>query len=295
MTDESHKPKPRFNWFYILFPLTLFWVIILSVRHVNRSGPAEGAAPPADSAFNLDDVPVEEAKEQPPAYVSHFERELKARQMRSGEAGLVGLVPEDRGKPKAKPEAGQGPRLDAAQAERERQLLAKYKSVLIRQDQAIYRMTHGYYKKYALVREVNAHFGRKNMPRYMALIDQYTKDRNPFALWRGAVALPEFREGVKKYIRSPEALRLGLKMLADGLELKPPKPLIEEGIRFSTHDNDVSRFMSKDFMPEILPRLPQALLDSQISEDSRRTSSGLAGQVAAPAAGEPGLLSGTRK
>jgi hypothetical protein len=53
--------------------------------------------------------------------------------------------------------------------------------------------------------------------------------------------------------------------------------------------------MSKDFMPEILPRLPQALLDSQISEDSRRTSSGLAGQVAAPAAGEPGLLSGTRK
>ncbi|MFA5137955.1 MAG: hypothetical protein WC728_01890 [Elusimicrobiota bacterium] len=293
MTDEARRPKPRFNWFYILFPLILFWVIILSIRHVNRPSPAE--APPADNVFNLDKAPVEDPKDQPAAYVSRFEKELEARQMRPGEAGLAGLVPENRGEAKSKPDASQVSGLDPAEAERERQLLAKYRDVLIRQDKAIFNMTHGYYKKYALVREVNAYFGRKNMPRYMALIDQYTKDRNPFALWRGAVALPEFREGVKKYIRNPDALRLGLRMLADGLELKPPKPLLDEGIRFSTHDNDVSRFMGKDFMPEILPRLPQALMDPQISEDSRRTIRDLAGQVAGPAAGAPNLLPSAQK
>ena len=65
------------------------------------------------------------------------------------------------------------------------------------------------------------------LPRYKALYQRYHKDRNLFSFFRDAVALPEVRTGVKKYMLNGEAMKVGVMMLAEGLTQPVPQPVMQ--------------------------------------------------------------------
>ena len=93
------------------------------------------------------------------------------------------------------------------------------------------------------------------MGRFMALKEQYAKDRDAFKWARSTVALPEVRAAVWKFAQKPEVWTVSFQMMTEALkEHRPPKPIYDETMRFITTDTGVSNYISQ-FASDVMPSL----------------------------------------
>jgi hypothetical protein len=199
----------------------------------------------------------------------------------------VGDVPVTSGsKPPLRP-GGRKKLAEAEQTERDMAFLNKHSQLIAVEDRRLRAISRKYHKKYKIVDEVSRYFGA--LPNYMALLKKY-RETNPFALMRRSVALPEVRAGVKKFAARPEAMSVGVMMVAEAISGKPPKPIVDEAMRFLNEDDAVGEFMHTDFWPQVLPRLPAAIIETPMTPETRKTMQEMAGTLTgAPMAGAPNL------
>jgi len=190
------------------------------------------------------------------------------------------------------PQAG-GKKKEVDETARDMAFLNKHSQLIAAEDRRLRGITKRYRKKHKIVDEVSRYFGR--LPNYMALLKQY-RDTNPFALLRKSVALPEVRAGVKKFAARPEAMSVGVMMVAEAVGGKPPKPLVDEALRFLNEDDAVGSFMHRDFWPQVLPRLPAAMIETPMDPDTRKTMQEMAATLTgASLAGAPNLTGQPRR
>jgi len=98
-----------------------------------------------------------------------------------------------------------------------------------------------YYKKYAVVREIDSEFGK--LDRFMALKAKYEKDRDPYAWARAAIALPEVKQAIVK-------------------TAPPPTSLYKETMRFLSQDPGMSKYVGElnmEITPKAMKVLPFAM------------------------------------
>lgn len=262
--EDADSPPPAppsgFKWWLALFPIVILSLLMwwMLGREPRQAEPVEVADA---GSFNVDEVPKDEppAEPEPPArYVSQAEREAKEREASSG-PGLSGFVTEKDNifykDPKLKEDESK---------EKEREFLAKYGRLIKNEEDRLSVITRRYRKKYPVVREVDMAFGR--LPRYMALRDEYIKNRNIYDFVRGSIALPEVRKTVYKYATNGEVWKATMGMMLEGLRQKPPKPVYDEAKRFLTEDKKVATFVT-DLTGYLIPRtgqlLPQAIQPGQ--------------------------------
>lgn len=110
------------------------------------------------------------------------------------------------------------------------------------------------------VAKMDAEFA--SMPRFMALKDQYGKDRDAYKWARGAIALPEVRNALLHYSANPKVVGALAKAALEALSNPPPKTLYQEMLRFISTDSGMSPYV-KELAGTALPRaastLPEAL------------------------------------
>lgn len=264
MDEEAPPPPPPpssgFNWVLALIPLVaiglfLYWMVGRKTAVVEETEAVEA------NSFNVAEVPQDEptqAAAVPANYVSPAEAEAKARERASG-PGLSGFVAEKDGMfykdPKAK---------EDEERQRERDFIAKHDGTIRATQQKLNVITRRYYKKEKIVRDVDAAFGK--LPRYMALKEQYNKDRDAYAFVRGAVGLKEVRQTVYKYATNVDVWRVTIGMMTEGLKQKPPPPVYNEVKRFMADDVKVAGFVT-DLTGYMMPRmggiLPQVVKPGQ--------------------------------
>ncbi|MBI3296789.1 MAG: hypothetical protein HYZ75_01400 [Elusimicrobia bacterium] len=262
MQEEAPPPPPQepgFRWWLALIPIVLLSLLMYWLVGGRPGQPETVARTDEDKAFNVDEVPPEDAPAEP--YVSNAEREAAARMDGSaGGPGLSGFIPE---KDKIFHKENTAAAKDDSR-EKEAAFIKRYDPLIRREQRRLNQITARYRKKEAVVRQVDMAFGA--LPRYMALRQQYYKDRNPYAFVRGAITLPEVRKTVFKYATSPEVWRVTVGMMVEGLRQKPPPEVYNETKRFMTEDKTVSGFVT-DVSAHIMPRagllLPAAIRPGQ--------------------------------
>lgn len=204
--------------------------------------------------------------------------------------GVGDVAPAQGGKPTGGPKKKE-PKDETA---RDMAFLSKHSQLIAAEDKRLRGITKKYHnKKYPIVDEVSRYFGR--MPNYMKLLREY-RSKNPFELLRKSVALPEVRDGVKKFAARPEAMSVGVRMVAEAVGGKPPKPLMDEAMRFLNEDDTVGSFMHRDFWPQVLPRLPGAMIATPMDPETRKDMDTLASTLTGvPMAGAPNITGQPRK
>lgn len=136
----------------------------------------------------------------------------------------------------------------------ERAFIKKYDHVIRSEHARLHRLGSQYYRKYKVVREVDAAFRR--LPRYMALRRQYKNDHDFYKFTRGVVSLPEFRKTVRKYALNVDVWKAGLQFMDDALKEKPPKPVYDEVLRHLTNDRIVGGYLT-DVSEWLSPHVPK--------------------------------------
>ncbi|MFA5137728.1 MAG: hypothetical protein WC728_00745 [Elusimicrobiota bacterium] len=239
---------------------------------------------PSEPSTRIDVDPAElEAETKTAGYVSLAEQEFEARS-RMIEGGLP-LDKDASTRAQARPEQ---PRVDAERRSRELRFLAEHRKEMDQAVSEFYGAAKLRFKNDPKIREINAAFNRKNMPRFMELHDKYHKN-DPFELWRKAFLLPEFRQGVRKYVTDPAAIKAGVRILADFASKAPPTPAVREGLFFAATDERANDFLRENFWPKVLPQLPGALQQAEVPAIARTPASGLAAVVSGTEGHKPGV------
>ena len=118
-----------------------------------------------------------------------------------------------------------------------------------------------YYKKYAVVREIDSEFGK--LDRFMALKAKYEKDRDPYAWARAAIALPEVKQAIVKYAANPMAWKAAIEMVSEVFKTAPPPTsLYKETMRFLSQDPGMSKYVGElnmEITPKAMKVLPFAM------------------------------------
>ena len=265
MDDDAPIPPPPqqssgFKWVLAFIPLVAIGLFLFMMVG-RKSAVVEETESVEAQSFNVDEVPEEPAP--PPsaagaAYVSPAESETRARE-RAGGPGLSGFVAEKDGMfykdPKQK---------EDEERQREKDFIAKHDASIRASQEKLNVITRRYYKKEKVVREVDKAFGKR--PRYMALREQYYKDRDAYAFVRGAVGLKEVRQTVYKYATNVDVWRVTLGMMSEGLKQKPPPPGNNEIKRVMTDDTKIASFVT-DLTGYMMPRMgtivPQVIKPGQ--------------------------------
>lgn len=294
MENASGGSSNRFNWWFLVGPVLGMGLLIWFF--MGRSpAPVEN---PGDGDFNVEAVPdKDEPQTGDTAYVSEFEKQRDAWK-KDGGPGLTGFTPEAElkyepgAKTAAKPGEKKGPSLD--ELAHQKAFLSKNMGIIERERVKFAMLCKRYYKEQPIVREVNKYFGRQNMPRFMAVYDQALKDKNLYKYGRDALALPEVRTGIKKYLTNPDSLKVGLMMLADVMSTKPSKSLTDETFRFMAADEQVSAYMAKEFWPTVIPRLPSALIGAPIPDSAKGSIADLANSLSGAQVGAPNIGGGKK-
>ncbi|MFH1723562.1 MAG: hypothetical protein ABII00_02955 [Elusimicrobiota bacterium] len=246
MTNPPPRRGSGINWLLALFPIIVLSVLVWFF--VSRRGEEPQTAPDQYSAFNLAEAPEEASSRPGDEYVSRFEKRSQERMGGSARGpGLAGFVPETGGAYR-KDRKGDG----RFEREREEEMIKKYDPMIRKEVKRLSRITKRYHKKHAVVREVDRAFGK--LPRYMALREQYLKDRNAYDFVRGAIALPEVRRLIRKYSLDVDVWKVALGMSSEAMKQKPPKPLYDEIVRFFTTDKKVSKFVA-DWTNWMMPNM----------------------------------------
>jgi len=248
--EETHLleacKKARNPWLLAIVPLFVLGGV--SFYLLSKSGPPIESQKPAKSydEFNLSKAPPPAdpfagAKLPPPGSKLPPKESL----------GLSGFSPESDGifKKDAKMRA-------SAAREREAAFIKKYDPMIRKEQERLNRITGKYYKERAVVRKVDAAFGK--LPRYMKLRAKYEKDRDPYSFVRGAVGLPEVRKLIRKCALDPDVWSAAMDMTLEAMAKKPPKPLYNEAQRFLTSDKQVKGFMGK-FTKWMTPKVPEMM------------------------------------
>ena len=92
------------------------------------------------------------------------------------------------------------------------------------------RIARLYYARHRVVRDVDRAFGR--LPRYMAVKHAYQRDDNPFKFARDAIALPEVRGEIKRWLGNPQAWLAALGMINQTLRDPPPQDVYRAAQEF---------------------------------------------------------------
>ncbi|HBL17952.1 MAG: hypothetical protein A2X36_06545 [Elusimicrobia bacterium GWA2_69_24] len=254
MADQERQSSSA--WLFALLPLAILGGFIFV--YIQRQGEEPlPAKTPEVSEFNLPEAP--EVKPDDP-----LTREL-APVVPSGPTpeaappkgpGLSGFVAETDGMFSRDPKA-----IAEAKREGEKEFIKKYDPAIRKEQERLSRIGAKYYKKYAVVREVDAAFG--SLPRYMALKQQYNKDRDAYEWARKTVALPEVRDMIRKYALKPDVWKAAVEMSLEGVKQTPPKPVYDEMVRFLTSDKSVGDFIGK-FTKWMTPKVPGILTQGAI-------------------------------
>jgi hypothetical protein len=269
MTDN---PPPQKNnaAMYLLLASVAFLMAAFGWKMMQPKGQSQIAD---NSAFNLDEVPQDEANSAV-TYETRFEREAKQRLDRQG-PGLAGFVPET-GRGFKESSASKKPRkgakasaqsVSAKQRAREKKVWSKYKEMYYGWAGKVMSIGRKYRKKSKIVKEIDRYFG--GMPRFMALKKKHEAGEiDAYTYWRGVTSLPEFRNGVKKYAGSKDAIKAGVQMTGEILASKPPKALYRETFRAITEDDQIAGFMSENFWPQVTPKLPMVMMNTEMPPGS---------------------------
>ena len=129
----------------------------------------------------------------------------------------------------------------------EKEFLRAHDAQLKAYQERLRGITRRYHAKYPMVRKVDHAFG--NLPRYMAVKEQYGRDRDAYKWARNAIALPEVRALIKNYASSPEVWQAAIGMMLEALKNPPPPEIRAEVKRFLADEPVMQEFMA-DFSQE---------------------------------------------
>lgn len=133
--------------------------------------------------------------------------------------------------------------VSAADREREMQAMIRLHPVLRQYQKKLREIVARHWQKYPVVREIDAEFGK--LGRFVALRRRYERDKDAHQFAREALALPEVRALVKRYLANGQAWRATLSMINEAIKAPPPKPLMDEMKHFFTHDEAVMEYTAK--------------------------------------------------
>lgn len=202
----------------------------------------------AYNAFNVPDAPASEERQPASEQTSPVAAGQAAARPQKGGPGLAGFVPET--SPLFTGKKGGKEAADPA-SKAEQEFIRKYDAaVLGYQERVLKPLSDKYYKKYAIVRQVDSAFAR--LGRLMDLRRQYEKDRNAYKWARGVASLPEVRKTALQFASKPEVWKVGTEMALEALRSPPPKPIQDEMKRFITSDDKMTEFVG-DFSQQLIP------------------------------------------
>lgn len=237
---------------------------------------------PEEPTTRIDIAPEELGPDKPVLnYVSVAEQEAQARARM-----IEGGVPAGE-EPSEDPSRPEEPKTDPERRKRELRFLAEHRREMDQVVTGFYGAARLRFKNDPKVREINEAFNRKNMPRFMELYDKYHRS-DPFELWRRAFLLPEFRQGVRKYVTDPKAVLAGVRIIADVASKAPPAPAVREVLFFAATDEHANSFLRENFWPKVLPALPGAMQQAEVPAEARVAANGLAAVVSGTEGHKPG-------
>ncbi|MDD5630171.1 MAG: hypothetical protein PHU21_13975, partial [Elusimicrobia bacterium] len=141
----------------------------------------------------------------------------------------------------------------ASDRAREKEFLAKNGAALRDYEQRLGKISKRYYKNHPIAREVDSAFA--NLPRYMAVLHRYQRDRDLYQWARDTAALPEVRATIKQFLSRPEAWVAAAQMATEVLKQQPPPaPIYQEVTRFLNHDPAMLEMTAK-VMSDAQPNL----------------------------------------
>ncbi|MEK9146301.1 MAG: hypothetical protein AAB339_11895, partial [Elusimicrobiota bacterium] len=160
--------------------------------------------------------------------------------LRFGGGGRAGFVPETSNLFTGKKTPSKAAADPAAKAEQE--FLRKHDATMqAYQERVLKPLSDKYYKKYPIVRQVDAAFSR--IEKLMGLRRRYEKDRNAYAWARDVASIPEVQKTALKFAAKPEVWKVGIEMSMEALRHPPPKPIQDEMKRFITSDEKMTEFV----------------------------------------------------
>ncbi len=273
MSSPPPKVGSSLTGWLMLVPLAVLSVVAVVV--INKGKEDVHVSDEKLSAFNLSEVP--KADKRRVGYQSSFEREAVKRKYVAG-PGLAGFVPEKGKMFRKNVKTEQGP--TAKQLAHERLMIKKYGRRWRSEEKRVNRIGRKYGKTYPIVHKVDMHFAK--MARLQALRRKYHKDGNMYRFYRDAIALPEVRKGVRKFVTNPQVLKVAVLVIAEALAAPPPKVLFNEAMRIMTEDKVVKDFMGDEIWPPVMQRLPQTMMDTQLPPELAQNMSRMAQGLAAP-------------
>ncbi|MEI7529654.1 MAG: hypothetical protein WCK76_12010 [Elusimicrobiota bacterium] len=264
--ENDEGKKIRKTWilltpiYVVIGGLLAMWVIKLNLHEVNlgpgntfswdgslKKGATQYSPDLADTAYS---VRYQSSRQ---AAHSAAERERQAGERREAEV-------------RARAASEAASRAAAAMAParttsaREKAFLAKYDGVISNYQDYLGELGQKFYKKSAAIRKMDSDFVK--MGRYMALKEQYEKDRDAYKWARGVMALPEVRSTIFGYLTDPGMILAGAEVLSEALKNPPPAAVYDEMMRFMTTDSqatvlvgEVSRTLvenSGSVMPQLM-------------------------------------------
>lgn len=173
----------------------------------------------------------------------------------------IGEIPT--GRPRA------APAVSEAEVEREKEFLRTYDGAIRNYQAKLGTITQRYYKTQPIVREVDAEFGK--LARYMDVLGRYQKDRDAYQFAHDAIALPEVRGLISKYLSKPAAWKAALGMISEAIRQPPPKPIADEMKRFFTRDKAMSSYV-EGFGQEVASNVPAMIQGMPPNADMREIS-----------------------
>ncbi|HVE14054.1 MAG TPA: hypothetical protein VNI01_11710 [Elusimicrobiota bacterium] len=178
---------------------------------------------------------------------------------------LPGIVRESRGTSRAD-----------ADAERERKFAEDHATDIQSQRNRITTVGDKYKKKYPVVDKLVKEI--RSSPRLRALKEQYKKDKNLHNWIRGAVALPEVKDMVRRYSADPAMWRAGIGMGVEVLRNPPPAAVYTELLHTLMIDPVASKPFSEMFTM-VLTQLPTQAMSAVTPGTNLTPLLGLAGDL----------------
>lgn len=151
---------------------------------------------------------------------------------------------------------------------REKAFLAQHDGEIRKCQDRLREIGMRYHAKSALVRQIDAEFA--GMDRYMALKKRYEADRDAYAWARDAIALPEVRQTIRKYVTKPEAWSVFSDIMIEALKEPPPKAVYDEMRNFVKQDPSVTDYASE--LTQAIGENSQAVFGALSGKDSKALS-----------------------
>jgi hypothetical protein len=237
------KPLTAFQIFLaILILATLFVCIRFGLRR------GDDLKLPSDTLTALNFPSIPRAKSGVSQEILPLETRVQDRLYRSNGSQSLGLTrrsqslpsgsPQDRSPDKAKSQ-------DLVQEKetnpQEWEMIKKYDHLLRKDQQRIKDILDKYWAKYPIVQDFAEELN--SLEDYLAVRERYEQDRDLYRWSRSIVQLQSIRDLLWKYVKKPEAWKVGILMSLEILSQLPPKPIYDEMIRVATTDEVVQNFI----------------------------------------------------